>query len=100
MIQRVNNQATTSSRHHHYRVSQRVEQMTRIVVEARQNQMTHGCSWTSGFSLGTMSIAFLAGVSCTVTHKDVLEHMPQFVCARLGWCEARPRTCALVFGLD
>ena len=28
-------------------VSQRVEQMTHIAVEARQNQMTHKCSWTS-----------------------------------------------------
>ena len=60
--------------------------------------MTHRCSWTFCFSLGTrkgdkqLTTTVLVlldrvsrGVSCFVTDKGALEHMSQFVCASMDW---------------
>ena len=81
-------------------VSPHVEQMTHFVAEARQNQVTHRCSWIFCFSLGAKTvtsnlplpswcwwIAFPAWLG--VLHRDKQgcsgTHVSVCVCASLDW---------------
>ena len=62
------------------------------------SEVTHRCSWTFCFFTWNengdkhLTITVLlpldripGGLACTVTNKDALEHMSQFVCASLDW---------------